>query len=314
MSAPIAVVSISGGKDSLATGLVARDTYGPDRVRYVWADTGHESEITVNYIRNDLSRAFDAIIEEVRADFAPMMARKRAFIEAHWEDAGVPAERVRRAIDLLHPTGNPFLDLCMWKGRFPSRKAQFCTEELKKVPLDLHLAGLIKQFGLRVESWQGVRREEGGLRKFALEWERHDLGCLIHRPILDWTAAEVFEFAERKGVSPNPLYLRGMKRVGCFPCINCGKDELLAIASRFPEAVARVSEWEALVSEVSKRGASTLFHIGADRDIETPAEIFARANIDEFVRWSKTSRGGKQFDLERALPPPACSSVYGLCE
>ena len=24
------------------------------------------------------------------------------------------------------------LDLCLWKGRFPSRKAQFCTEFLKE--------------------------------------------------------------------------------------------------------------------------------------------------------------------------------------
>ena len=27
------------------------------------------------------------------------------------------------------------LDLCIWKGRFPSRKAQFCTSELKTMPL-----------------------------------------------------------------------------------------------------------------------------------------------------------------------------------
>jgi hypothetical protein len=38
------------------------------------------------------------------------------------------------------------------------------------------------------------------------------------------------------------------------------------------------------------------------------------AGIDEVVRWAATSRGGRQFDMERAIPSPACSSRYGLCE
>ena len=29
----------------------------------------------------------------------------------------------RRALAVMYPSGNPFLDLCMWKGRFPSRMA-----------------------------------------------------------------------------------------------------------------------------------------------------------------------------------------------
>ena len=39
------------------------------------------------------------------------------------------------------------------------------------------------------------------------------------------------------------------------------------------------------------------------------------ANIDAVVEWSKTSRGGKQFDFLRIENEgPQCSSIYGLCE
>lgn len=38
----------------------------------------------------------------------------------------------RRALAELRPTGIAMLDLCMLKGRFPSRKALFCTERLKR--------------------------------------------------------------------------------------------------------------------------------------------------------------------------------------
>ena len=33
------------------------------------------------------------------------------------------------------PSGIPFLDLMLWKGRTPSAKAQFCTEHLKMSPI-----------------------------------------------------------------------------------------------------------------------------------------------------------------------------------
>ncbi len=39
-------------------------------------------------------------------------------------------------------------------------------------------------------------------------------------------------------------------------------------------------------------------------------------NIESVVQWSKTSRGGTQYDFLRADNDglPLCSSIYGLCE
>ena len=83
----------------------------------------------------------------------PDIERKRRYIERHWAAKGVPLDRVARALELLIATGNPFLDLCMMKGRFPSRKAQFCTQELKRFPLDRWMLDRMGE-GLTLESWR----------------------------------------------------------------------------------------------------------------------------------------------------------------
>jgi len=306
-----AVVSVSGGKDSHATAILALDRYGPEAVRLVMADTGHEHPLTMEFVQDYLPQALGAPITILRANFDRQIAGKRAFIARNWEYMGVPLAHVDRALEVLHPTGIPFLDLCMWKGRFPSRKAQFCTEELKGNPLD---AFMVEVNGS--ESWQGVRRDESQNRADALDYEppTMDRPWAIVRPIAAWSAQQTVDFIRRRGHVLNPLYSQGMKRVGCMPCINCGKDELLEIAQRFPDEIARVREWERIVAEASKRNAATFFPDPIRQGDGARHATGDYARIDEVIEWAKTSRGGRQYDLERFLPGPVCSSVYGLCE
>lgn len=218
----------------------------------------------------------------------------------------------RRALSVMYPSGNPFLDLCMWKGRFPSRKAQFCTEELKRnmaVGFQLELM----EAGHRVVSWQGVRRDESENRRHAKKVERVGRGLWIMRPIVEWTAEQALDIAQAKGIKSNPLYMQGMTRVGCMPCINVNKGELRAIALRFPQHPQRISDWERKVGMCAKRGFSTFIadaHAARDR-----RQVFADLNIWARIEWSKTTRGGRQFDLLQVLDDAvACSSAYGLCE
>ena len=108
-----------------------------------------------------------------------------------------------------------------------------------------------------------------------------------------------------------------MGRVGCMPCVNCRKDELREIASRFPDEVARVREWERIVSAASKRGSSTFFTATNDPAVKASDAIdYKTHGIDRMVEWSKTDRGVRQFDLLQVAETenPACSSIYGLCE
>jgi len=308
---PLAIVSVSGGKDSTATALIAMDRMGRENCRFVFADTGNEHELTIDYVNNYMPTVFGEVIT-LKADFSRVMAGKRAYIEKHWTNHGVPAEFVSRALLLLQPTGNPFLDLCIWKGRFPSRKAQFCTQELKRRPLDTYMMARLAE-GYELSSWRGIRRDESHNRRNALATEMSAEGWRIEHPIVDWTAQQTVDFVVSRGVKLNPLYSLGMGRVGCMPCINCGKDELLEISKRFPDHIDRIREWEVMVSHAAKRGWTTFFCDSLEEG-ETDSEIFERLKIDSRVKWAETAHGGRQQDFVRLEHTEACSSVYGLCE
>lgn len=220
----------------------------------------------------------------------------------------------RRALSVLYPTGNAFLDLCIWKGRFPSRKAQFCTEELKRNMAVEFQLGLLDQ-GHTVVSWQGVRRDESEARKDAPKFESLGGRMFIYRPIVDWTKPEAFDYCASRGRAPNPLYLEGCARVGCMPCINSKKEEIRQTSVRRRHHLVRISDWERTVSMASKRGYSTFFHKVDNQSNERAARIFTRNEVWQVVQWAQTTRGGKQFSLLHDLEEPdGCSSSYGLCD
>lgn len=303
------LVSVSGGKDSTATLLLALKQF-PHNTGAVFADTGNEHETTYAYL-NYLEQALDLNIIRLKADFRDNFASKRKWIAEKWPLHGVPAAQIERALELLHPTGNPYLDLCMLKGRFPSRMAQFCTQELKTKPLTEFAMDLIELLDVDIWSWQGVRRDESDRRRNALGFEDIGAGIYANRPIAGWTAQMVVDFVVKLcGVQLNPLYAQGMGRVGCMPCINASKAELAEIARRFPEHIARIAEWEALVAAVSKRGLASFFPAPTS---DNRGELRGN-NIHSVVRWAKTFRGGKVLDPQWDQPAPACSSSYGLCE
>ena len=301
------IVSISGGKDSAVTALVCRELYGGAAMELVTAETDNEHPITYDYLRY-LEDYFGMPIRRLRNDFTGRIERKRRYVLEVWPTEGVPQDIVNSAAATLFPTGTAFLDLCIWKGRFPSRKAQFCTEELKIVPLLGYQIDLVES-GFDVWSWQGIRADESAHRRYQPEFEQIDDHISIYRPIMRWTAESVFEAHAFCGLKPNPLYLQGMRRVGCMPCVNCGKDELSEINKRWPEVIERIAEWERLVTLASKRRGASFFPAPDDGR----GELQGR-NIRDRVVWSATDRGGRQFNLFGDEPTPRCSSFYQLCE
>lgn len=312
------IVSVSGGKDSTALLLLAIER-GAENLQAVFADTGHEHQQTYEYVAYLNDKVFP--IRTVRADFTADIERKRRYVETVWREQGVPEEKVQEALGALAPTGNPYLDLCIMKGRFPSSKAAFCSEELKRNPIIEQVQLPLLEAGEDIISWQGVRRDESLRRRNLPERDlKHQFpnGAELwnYRPILDWTADDCFAMHRKHGIKHNPLYEQGMGRVGCMPCINVRKDELLEISKRFPEEIDRVAKWERIVASACKRGMATFLpSVQADPASKYKDISHENHGIWQAIEWAKTSRGGRQYDFIRMEDDgPVCTSIYGLCE
>lgn len=330
---PYNVVSVSGGKDSTALLLLAIERKTTNII-VVFADTGNEHPITYEYI-DYLEQALGIKIQRVKANFTQQIIKKRKFVEEKWFDSLVYStlgywqiteddkqwvapkkgfspdqaqEIIERALVVMQPTNNPFLDLCIWKNRFPSTKARFCSEELKKNPIMDQVIYPALEGNEDVISWMGVRADESESRARLTENEyvmTSSTGAELwnHRPILQWSAQDCFDMHKRHGIKHNPLYEQGMGRVGCMPCIHARKAELLEIAKRFPAEIERIAEWESIVAQVSKHQSATFFT--SDQ---------RGHGIHALVEWAKTARGGSQYDLLNFDDSSSCSSIYGLCE
>ncbi len=338
------IISVSGGKDSTATLILAVQRGMPFQA--VFADTGHENPVTLDYVKY-LSDRFNIDIQHVRACFRDRIVKKRKYVKENWASKGVSDEIIEAVLKATHATGNPFLDLVIWKGRFPSTKAQFCTQHLKSDPIFEQAMRPRLELG-HVVSWTGERREESKRRKNlpkiqVTPFKEFGHSVIRVRPLVEKTAEWVFALHEKYQVKVNPLYMQGFSRVGCFPCIHARKSELRQIIKRYPDEVARLREWEKIAGRASKRQQSTFFGAGTTprsrahrkeewrkeyarmdtlglfdglEDGDPRPEVKASAlpeTIDEVFDWSLTSRGGVQKDAF-LLDGPQCQSEYGLCD
>lgn len=271
------IVSVSGGKDSTALYCWAIDQWGKDGFVAVFADTGHEHPVTLNYVRN-----------------LPDMANGP---QITWVSGTLHLkEKVR--IKGIEPSGNPFLDMMLWKGRAPSSKAQFCTEHVKLRPIADYLDHI--RGDREPTMYTGIRAGESERRAKMPERAWMDLyDCYTERPLLHWSEQQVFDFLKSKSVPPNPLYEVGFSRVGCFPCIHARKSEL----ARLPDwAWQKLEEWE------SRLGRSW-FPPGFVPGLHIP-------KIQDVREWATTTRGGYQQDIfaPDSKDVPSCMSTWGACE
>lgn len=267
-------INVSGGKDSTALLLWTLEEELPN-CRYVYADTKHEHPAVYEYL---------------------------TYLE---NKLGVTIERVE---------SEGFLNVCVRKGRFPSVKARFCTEELKVMPLAKYMDAAEKNDGDNPHNvWVGIRREESPSRSRLPESmfsnfkypPRQTSYQMRHHPLLDWYVDDVFAIHKKYGVDVNPLYKMGMHRVGCFPCIMTRQSELKRIFKSFPETIDRLESWEAAIKEAKTRDTDDPTWIPTcDLPIGLPPGIRAYAGY--------LDAGPELPGLEEE--PGGCMSVYGLCE
>lgn len=285
------VVGFSGGADSQATALWVRRLFPADEVLLLNTDAGgNEHPLTVEFIRRYSETVFPVVV---------VTALVKDLGDVGTKD-GKTRER-RQTLD--NEDVLTFDKLAFVKGRFPSTKAQFCTEYLKLAPQRRWLRENLTARGIEYERYIGVRRDESRRRAETPDSQCDDyFDCVTHCPIAAWTKLEVFAYLEEAGEEINPLYRLGFGRVGCAPCINSGKDDILLWATRFPEMIEKVRQWERTVG----------------RMFFPPCVPGKEINfVDDVVEWAKTVRGGRQYALPFAqaeIETQSCMSKWGLCE
>lgn len=300
------IASISGGKDSAAMSLHLRDL-GIEHDR-VFLDTGWEHPKTYEYLADDLPRALG------------------------------PITTVRGAKQME--------DLIRAKMMFPSRTRRFCTEELKVFPMQAYLKQRVAD-GEDLINAVGIRHAESQQRAQLAEWEWSDgFDCEVWRPLIEWTEQDVIDIHRRHGLKPNPLYLMGASRVGCWPCIYARKAEIRLIAEIDPDRIDRLRVLETEIADGARARydrdrtkwltepdaeppTNTAKHDRWEkkrdrlmRPFSPPTWFQSQAKdangrypmlpIDAVVAWSRTAHGGKQFEAF-ANREPGCMR-WGLCE
>jgi 3'-phosphoadenosine 5'-phosphosulfate sulfotransferase (PAPS reductase)/FAD synthetase len=278
------IASVSGGKDSTALVLALREAEIP--ARFLFADTGWEAPETYDYL--DLLRERLGIKIGVVGYPGGMEAKIRA------------------------------------RAGFPTRMARWCTDELKIQPLRAWHDAYIARTGRETVQAVGVRAEESEARARLPELEDEPAGSRhwggwVWRPLLHWSVEDVLHLHRRAGIPVNPLYQRGHNRVGCYPCIYAGKEEIRLIAEYSPETIDQIAQLEREMEE--ERVVRNAAHVPTEkrpvRYVHSRATYFQTRKgvepmgIHEIVAWARTDRKG----LPVLAPQPTGGCMrWGLCE
>lgn len=221
------LVPVSGDKDSQMCFAMAVDLVGPERVLGIHQDTGFDHSLTHEHMRYMRER-YGADIISIKSD----------------KYDGV-------------------IDVMMSQVIIPGRFARTCTRALKTDPWFKWLSKQPDRGTLTV--WLGMRAAESNDRRANYGdldedevYSMGDLGnkcpaacrdVLVQLPIVQRSTPSVYEFFRKRKDKINPLYSRGHKRVGCFPCA-LGGNGTMRLAARDPEGRENLAQMSGAVQAI----------------------------------------------------------------
>jgi len=253
----------------------------------IFADTGWEHRDT--YIH--LATVEERIGPIVRVENVPELDQDRLAM----------ARDVEQRMGRQRPSA--FVRWCLKDRIFPSRMIRWCTRRLKMDPITRwireHTDGpVLNTIGIRAEE---SRKRADMVEQEPAPWAE---GVTVWRPLLRWTLDDVIAEHHAAGLAPNPLYLNGSSRVGCWPCIMARKAEI-ALLAKDEDRLAAIRMLEGFVTDLR-----------ADKD-ERPAAMFLSPfrkrpgswQIDRILKWATGHH-------QQAFPWPDDSGCmrWGLCE
>ena len=283
------VLSMSGGKDSTACALLL-ERHGIEFDR-VFMDTGWDHPATYKYIKEELEPRFGKV----------------EFLKSHRFENGM-------------------VDAIRHYGYFPDRNYRYCTGDLKYWVINKFFKSLDED----AVNVIGIRREESRSRSNALSWDYDEtLNVDVFRPIVNHSFDDVIKMHHEGGIAPNPLYLQGFNRVGCFPCIFAKKDEVLKVSNLWKERIGQIADLEKELTErrfkkyqedeefrdkIKKRAIQNIVHRDTLKDLGITLRLLidferGKASIDddvcaiyrsECLRIEKLGEGYEDFKNEKA--------------
>ena len=302
------VVSFSGGKDSTAMCiyLLANNVKETNPIYWIFADTGWEHPSVYEYVE---------YINKTLLD-----------------------EKLHKVSNPRFPNGME--DLVKYRKRFPASNARFCTNDLKLEPIRDFLRSIKAKYDLKDEPLKpvnvvGIRAEESHARSQLLEWEsgtnlekseKRRKSWDTWRPGIGWLLSDVISLHTAQAIAPCDLYLKDrnfVSRVGCFPCIFARKNEIKGLAEEWPERIVQIRKLEEDVNKIRKARCDEEGGEIHEKNYK-PVSFFTskdyrRTNdptmpIDKVVEWSRTTSGGKQFELFEQDENERGCGMWGLCE
>lgn len=292
------LVSFSGGKDSQACLIQACKEFGADKVTAVFCDTGWEHELTYEHIIN-VTKQMGVQLEVLR--------NKRV---------------------------GGFIDLCKRMRWFPDTKHRMCTLQLKIWPM----IDYILEQDNDIVIIQGIRAAESASRSklpcsadFFAEYftdvkkslyrkidvrkwcENHK--ATVERPMFGMSAQDIIDFIIDNGQQPNPLYRRGVSRVGCYPCIYARLSDLKVMCKdeKYIQRLYRLEDEVNNLKTTNNKRPSSFFSKGKIPDRYCKKYGKGIPAFEDVIAY--VCRDDAQLDLFEPEEGYSCMSIYhGLCE
>lgn len=262
------IVPVSGGKDSQLCLQMALKEFGKEKVIAVHQSTGYDHPLTDKHLI-DMENFYGIKIHMTKSD--------------KYKDVFDFVEKV---------------------GYFPSSVAKSCTSRLKQQPFAKWLIDNDYCNGEYV-IWMGMRKDEsrargtkyGGwnedieitLQDFSSEYSKNVFANIkVRLPIVDFLEKEVFDELANAGAPINPLYAKGHKRVGCYPCLLASNTEW-KMAAQDPVGIKHIRRLIEIEDKfVADKNPRKMIKIHPTRDV--------RALLD-----------GDLFSLSQEEPTAECS-------
>lgn len=324
------IVQYSGGKDSQASLIWAVKKYGSKNIEAVFCDTGWEHEVTYNHIVDtcsdldvDLkilkSKKYNGMVDLAKkkgrwpsptARFCTEELKTKPFIDYVLDECQdiLAVQGIRGAESASRAKMK--IQCSVFKYYFePYRTNSMIVEQLESLPAlsmvqkqKLSKAKNRLELGKEDPKYFTYRKKE--VKKFVAKYADD-----IIRPHFEESDQFVIDYIIDNGQQPNPLYFRGSKRVGCYPCIMSGHNEVLEIIRRDPGRMDEIETYENEVGRTFWRVDFMPKRFQTGRDPKTGKKFPTTKDVVKYL--TEKNMTGDLFIDDHSI---SCSSYYHLCE